>query len=634
MNAPESTLITRLKIADRLPTPKGVALEVINLSQQENVSTQDIVRLIGTDPALSARVIQAAYALRSNSSMPLATITDAVTVLGVRALRQLVLSIAMISNYRKGPCRQFNYLNFWAHSLLTGIAAKHLAARARLYAAEEFFVLGLLANIGQLAMVTVYPEAYGELLERAKEMPLEALRNLERCQFGCDQVELSVAMLADMHFPEIFQALAQDFRQPACSTMVEGTRDWRLLQLLQVASMVAEACLSTTVARDALVNKLKLHAGRIDIGFEQLVEIGDACIRDWLDWLALLNMGKVHVPPFAELLKQPEAQLLEVPQWARGSLSMQRLCVLVVEDDRVTLECLQAMLIAAGHEVLAARDNLEAMQVVAQKQPQLVITGWKIPKLEGIALCSELRRSLREVYLLILATQENVDRLNEVFEAGVDDYLLKPVSQNLFFARLRAAGRVVRLQQELAFDREQLLRFSTDLAASNERLQELALTDMLTELPNRRCAMERLEQEWALAVRGSRTLSCMMVDIDHFKPINDKFGHQVGDEALKYVAKLLRQSARGQDVLCRYGGEEFVVICPDTGIKAACQCAERLRGNIAAELFKHQGGELRLTISIGVVEKNEATTCVEDLLAFADERMYAAKRAGRNRIAC
>ncbi|MDP1995858.1 MAG: diguanylate cyclase, partial [Gallionella sp.] len=218
------------------------------------------------------------------------------------------------------------------------------------------------------------------------------------------------------------------------------------------------------------------------------------------------------------------------------------------------------------------------------------------------------------------------------FEAGADDYLVKPVAQKVFFARLRAAQRVVQLQEELAFDREQLLRFSKDLAASNERLQRLALTDALTELPNRRFAMERLEQEWALSKRGDRTLSCMMVDIDCFKPINDKFGHQAGDEVLKCVANTLRQSARTQDVVCRYGGEEFVVICPDTGIDAAYQCAERLRLNVAALKFKNQEAGIRLAISIGVAEKKEGVTSIEKLLNRADECLYAAKQGGRNRV--
>jgi len=144
--------------------------------------------------------------------------------------------------------------------------------------------------------------------------------------------------------------------------------------------------------------------------------------------------------------------------------------------------------------------------------------------------------------------------------------------------------------------------------------------------------MERLEQEWALTKRGDRTLSCMMVDIDYFKPINDKFGHQAGDEALKCVANILRQTARTQDVVCRYGGEEFLVICPDTGIDAACQCAERLRLNVAALKFKSQEGTIKLTVSIGVAEKKVDTASMDDLLNRADECLYAAKQGGRNRI--
>jgi diguanylate cyclase (GGDEF)-like protein len=286
--------------------------------------------------------------------------------------------------------------------------------------------------------------------------------------------------------------------------------------------------------------------------------------------------------------------------------------------------------------VLVARNGVEAMRIVEQQHPQLVITGWTMQQMDGITLCRRLRENpeRRDVYVIILTMQESVDRLVEAFDAGADDYLVKPVAQKVFFARLRAAQRVVRLQEELAFDREQLLRFSKDLAASNERLQRLALTDALTELPNRRFAMERLEQEWALSKRGDRTLSCMMVDVDYFKPINDKFGHQAGDEALKCIANTLRQSARTQDVVCRYGGEEFLVICPDTGIDAAYQCAERLRLNVAALKFKSQGADIRLTISVGVAQKKGGIASIEDLLHRADECLYAAKQGGRNRAVC
>lgn len=635
MDVAESPILSRLKIGNRLPTPKGVALEVINLTQREDASNHDIVRMISADPALSVRVIKAANVLLTNPSRPIATIADAVTVLGVRALRQLVLGIALIVDYRHGPCKQFNYPHFWAHSLLTGIAAKHLAARARLAVAEEIFVLGLLGNIGQLALATAYPEEFGDVLEHAKGKALDELYRQEHDKFDCDQAELSEAILADMHFPKIFQALAHDFRQPECSKMAESSREWRLLHLLHVASLLADACLASPAERGKLVAKLRPHAARVAIETDHLIEIGDACVRDWLEWLELLNMGMVHIPPFAELLSQSEAAdaVVEVPQWAHANQANYRMRVLLVEDDRAMLVLLEAMLKAAGHDVLVARNGVEAMRIVEQHHPQLVITGWTMPQMDGITLCRKLRESSErcDVYVIILTIQESVDRLVEAFEAGADDYLVKPVAQKVFFARLRAAQRVVQLQEELAFDREQLLRFSKDLAASNERLQRLALTDALTELPNRRFAMERLEQEWALSKRGDRTLSCMMVDIDYFKPINDKFGHQAGDEVLKCVANALRQSARTQDVVCRYGGEEFVVICPDTPIDAAYQCAERLRLNVAALKFKNQEAGIKLTISIGVAEKKEGVASIEKLLGCADDCLYAAKEGGRNR---
>lgn len=636
MDAIENSLLARLNIADRLPAPKGVALQVINLTQRDDVSNHEIARMVSADPALSARVLKAANVLLSNPSRPIATVSDAVTVLGARALRQLVLGISLIVDYRNGPCKQFDYQYFWAHSLLTGIAAKHLVARARLAIPEEIFVLGLLGNIGRLALATVYPDEYGKLVSMSQGMPLDELYRQEQDRLECDEAELSCAILADMHFPKIFQTLAHDYPLPENSRLVEGSREWRLMHLLYVASLLADACLAKLEERGKLVAKLRLAAARVAVEGDQLIEIGDACLKDWLEWLDLLNMKMMHIPPFAEMLSQPDIAgvAVDVPQWVDLGRDHYKMRVLVVEDDRAMLVLLEAMLKAAGHEVMTARNGAEAMQMVEAQHPQLVITGWSLPVMDGVTLCRKLRESPErsDVYIFILTAKETADSLVEAFEAGADDYLVKPVSQRVFFARLRAAQRVVQLQEELAYDREQLLRFSRDLAASNERLQLLALTDVLTELPNRRSAVERLEQEWALAQRGERMLSCMMVDIDYFKSINDKLGHQAGDEVLKSVAHALRLSARTQDLVCRYGGEEFVVICPDTDLNAAAQCAERLRLKVSELRLPIRGASFSLTISVGVAERRPGMSSVDALLASADAALYAAKGAGRNRV--
>ncbi len=307
--------------------------------------------------------------------------------------------------------------------------------------------------------------------------------------------------------------------------------------------------------------------------------------------------------------------------------------VLVVEDDRAMRLLLEKMLTSVGHHVAVASNGLEALKLLDTERPQLVVTDWMMPEMDGITLCRELRtrQEYRSVYIIVETAHESQEKLVEAFEAGADDYVLKPITPKMFYARLRAAQRVVQLQEELRFDSAQLLNYSNELAAANERLLNQALNDALTGLPNRRFAMERLEQEWALTRRGSRSLSCLMVDVDHFKLINDRYGHKVGDDALIVVANSLRHAARTQDVVCRYGGEEFLVICPDTGIEDAYRCAERLRQNVEAQEMKLVDGILlKMTVSVGVAAKSSSITSLEGLLIQSDKSLYAAKKAGRN----
>ena len=624
----------KLKISGSLPTPKGVALEVISLAQQDNVSNHDIARLISSDPALSVRVIKAANVLLGNTSRPIAGISDAVTVLGMRALRQLVLGIALMLDYRKGPCQQFDYGKFWVHSLLTGIAARHLAKRTRMVAPEEIFVVGLLSRIGRLAMATMHSEAYGVMIE--KKVSLEALYQVESEQFGYQELELSEAILADMNFPQVFQMLVREYVDPDQANVIEGSRDWRLVYLLGVSSLVADVCLASPEQRVKLVTRLRHQAARVAIEATDLIELGMACAQDWVSWSSLLNMGQLNIPSFADLLKKSDdtehEQTREIKTIGERGNYVSR--ILVVDDDRAMLALLMAMLKSTGHTVYVARNGVEAMAQVEKYKPQLIITDWMMPEMDGLTLCRKLRErpEWRDIYMIVMTAQEDPDKLVEAFEAGADDYLVKPIIQKIFFSRLRAGLRVVKLQEELAADREQLLRLSTDLAEANEGLQLLVLTDALTTLPNRRAAMERLEQEWALTKRGNRNFSCMMVDVDFFKSINDKYGHPVGDLVLKNVAAVLRQVARAQDMVCRYGGEEFLVICPDTDVVEGSLCAERLRQSVMACQVQSGVHNIKVTVSIGLAEREAGMSSLEEVLSLSDQRLYMAKQTGRNKV--
>ena len=239
----------------------------------------------------------------------------------------------------------------------------------------------------------------------------------------------------------------------------------------------------------------------------------------------------------------------------------------------------------------------------------------------------------RRMYILLLAPNDDDDRLIDAFESGADDFLLKPFRPKVLTARFHAGQRVVRLQQELERDREEVRHFAAELAISNRRLQEVALTDALTGFPNRRYAIDRMHQEWVTATRNRRPLSCMIIDLDGFKLINDTHGHDVGDMVLRQAADALREALRGQDVICRTGGDEFLVICPETGLTSAMICAERLRASVDALLIETGGPALELTVSIGVAMRDGAMADLDALIKQADRGAYMAKRQGRNRVA-
>ena len=198
-------------------------------------------------------------------------------------------------------------------------------------------------------------------------------------------------------------------------------------------------------------------------------------------------------------------------------------------------------------------------------------------------------------------------------------------------ARLRAARHYVQLLDAWERDRAQLKQFTAELAISNRRLEHVAMTDLLTSLPNRRAGMGALERAWAASSRFEQALSVLVLDIDHFKRVNDTYGHAVGDKVLIEVAQQIQRVARKDDSVCRLGGEEFLMICPSTDIKAALLAADRLRRTIEALQINVQGTVIRSTVSIGVASREPQMADSDALVNAADRALYRAKEAGRNR---
>jgi diguanylate cyclase (GGDEF)-like protein len=220
----------------------------------------------------------------------------------------------------------------------------------------------------------------------------------------------------------------------------------------------------------------------------------------------------------------------------------------------------------------------------------------------------------------------------DALHAGADEFLGLPASTEVLEAHLGVARRLVSLKEEVKRDREEIRHYAAELAVANQRLQDLAGSDPLTGLPNRRYAMDDVTQAWQTAVVSGEPLACLMIDIDNFKRINDTHGHDVGDRVLAAIAQVLRASARAQDTVCRIGGEEFLVVCRATDVDTARLAGERLRTVVQATPIEMDGILHPVSISVGVSAVGRGCSDASVLLKQADQALYRAKQHGRNRV--
>jgi two-component system, cell cycle response regulator len=635
MSISEKSRFEELKASGLLPSPKGVALAVMQLAQDENTTNAEIARTIKVDPALSGRLVKAANTAQFGGRRAVASVPDAVVVLGLTTVRQLALGFSLVSDYRGGKCSAFDYEGFWSRSLVTALAMQAIAARTRVAAPEETFLIGLLSRIGCLALASVYPQEYAQLLSAHADCSMAELAPAEKQQFAADHSDLTAALMTDWGLPKVLVDPALHHEHPASGKFPEGSRGFTLCYGLHLAGYLADLCLAPEAARPAMLPNLFLLGTRIALDAEGVSAIADQTVRDWQEWGPLLEVRAYPVRPLAEMAKEatltPDPAVSTPPAaYAQGKPPLR---LLAVDDDRSVLLLLDKLLSDAGYEVFTAVNGKEALHTAMECRPQLIVADWLMPEVDGLTFCRALRNTKvgRGVYIVLLTGIEDEARLVEAFDAGVDDYVLKPINPKVLLARLRAGERVVSLQNEVESDREEIRRFAADLAMSNRRLQEAALLDPLTGIPNRRYAMDRIQQEWSAAERGARPLACMLIDVDHFKRINDTHGHDVGDVVLQRVADVLKHTARTQDVICRIGGEEFLVVCPDTDASAAGQCAERLRHAVGSMRVPIGNVSLQITISVGVAAMDPSMRVPDSMIKASDQAVYAAKQAGRNR---
>jgi diguanylate cyclase (GGDEF)-like protein len=287
--------------------------------------------------------------------------------------------------------------------------------------------------------------------------------------------------------------------------------------------------------------------------------------------------------------------------------------ILIVDDAIDNLELVAAMLEPVGYKIIVASSGLQALKLVQVAKPDLILLDLMMPGMNGLSVCENLKSNseLAEIPIIFLTASQDKENLIQAFEKGAVDYLTKPVYIPELLAR-------VQTHLELKFSREQL--------------KKLASTDPLTGVWNRRYLFTLAEQELNRANRYNRPFSILIIDIDHFKRINDTYGHSVGDEAIIFLSQTVLNCLRKVDFFGRLGGEEFMAFLPETDTDAAVMVAERIRESIEKTVVSAKGKQLSMTVCIGVASYKFGEETIELIMQRSDEALYQAKRQGRNQV--
>ena len=622
--------LRKFKASGQLPSPKEVALAIMALLQRDDYDFDDLVRLVQSDPALAGQLLNISTSAIYGRSRPLSLARAVVAVIGANRVGVLALGLSLLQSHRSGKCPQFDYQRFWSRALATALSAQALAAYSKV-AGEENFTAGLLCNIGELALASIFPKRYGEII--TKPGSLSDRLALEQKAFDTDHRELGATMLKEWRLPDILIAGVYHCEMPDEAHFPEGSRGFIVTHSLHISLALADICVAKEQERWKKVPNLYVKAARLGIGSEVLTALADTIFSGWREWGDLLEVQTHEIPPFETLLASPPPK--KIGDMSASSPLPTNHSVPIIGANASEVSELTGHLEAGGYSVQSASNGPDGLDIALRDTPALILIEMSTPGMDSRNFCHALRASPSPwgSYIILICNREDEEKLASTVDAGADDFLFRPISALTLTARLRAAERVIHLQTEVLRERNSLAQSAAEWAGSNRRLTLVAMTDLLTRLPNRRHGLDFLAAEWALSQGNNLPIACLMIDIDHFKNINDKLGHEAGDAVLAVLANRLKTSARSEDMVFRYGGEEFCVVCPGTSLPKALDIAERIRENVAAMIVNTGNLLTSVTVSIGVAavappyDKRDET-----LIRDADAALYRAKQLGRNRV--
>jgi diguanylate cyclase (GGDEF)-like protein len=480
-------LIKKIRACPTLPSMPAIAMQVLELAQKDHVDIAEIARVICKDPALSSKILRTVNSSFYGRANTISTISHALVLLGLQAVKTLVLGFSLVGNLSKAKSKGFKHVNYWRRSVYAATAARMLASKLHIVQQEECFLGALLMDIGMLVLDQVLGEEYGASHDTVASH--QQLADVERKAFGITHAEAS-GVLAEQ---------------------------WKLPPVLAVP--------------------ITFH--------DRPQDVSDVPLKKLTELISLAGR-----------------------------------CADVFVDERPA----------------------DALAFVRKS----FLESYQISEADCDTMMNDISTRTKEVASLF---EVNISEGANNFEA-----VLKRANETLVDLTLRSQQQAEKLQKQ------------------NIKLKEQAATDGLTGLGNRASFDQFIAKEFASALESGKAISLLMIDVDHFKKVNDQFGHPVGDQVLKLLGQMLRQAARPGDMAARYGGEELALVMPNTPKLAAAAVAEKIRKAVAAKAMVFGNSTVPVTVSIGVasVEHRLPFKEMAHLVKAADLAVYAAKHLGRN----
>ena len=606
----EESLLLQIQALGQLPSPSHTAIRLFSLLKSGESGLKDIVAVVKSDPTLTVRLLRLANRPGNGAVRPAVAVEEALVRLGLNAAVHLAAGLSVLDEALTNHSGEVSaYLDLCRCSLAAAVTSEWLCSQPGIPAgAAEMFTCALLARVGQLALLRFYPEAYSGFM--ASTGNVDELIRLEHQNFGIDHVTIGSALLNDWGFPAV---LVEVIRMAASALEDRAGNERKVImaQVLHASWEVAPLLVAGTTEPLIPVVRSALATLGVATSDEEVQRAVVRLQKGWEVWCR--EHGFEATAPVA-------SREGEVAGHAAGAASVS---VVFYAEPCALKPAWIAALEAAGYRVVEASTLEESGRQLAGGRAEILLAMVHRQTLYvHAATLSAMVTGNGHAALLLHDVQDEQEHA-ELLLLGMDAILPLDVSPALLCSQVTHAARRIQAYRLLESERSAHRKLLSQLAVTTRKLHRQTLTDPLTGLANRRMADAFLTRHWAQAERRRTTLSCLLIDLDNFKRINDAYGHDAGDRVLQELASILKRQVRQEDLAVRLGGDEFLMVCP-LATEADMEVLRKRLLAAAAQVTLETGP---LVFSTGIAQRDPLTMkSPGDLLRVADQKLISVKR--------